>query len=87
MLEKLNISQSSDRYLSVRQAVQAYPWLSEGTVRWWIFIGNQNNFESCILRIGRKILIDREKFEYWLTTNPPAIQKPKPKRTSKSGRA
>jgi hypothetical protein len=48
-------------------------------VRWLIFNGERNRFNEVVVRVGRRVLIDTEKFEEWLKL--PAEQreaKPRP---------
>lgn len=35
-------------------------------LRWWIFNEKTNGFSQCVIRIGRKILIDLDAFEQWV---------------------
>ena len=39
---------------------------TESSVRWLIFNSKENGFSSCIVRMGRKVLIDLDLFENWL---------------------
>lgn len=52
--------------LTIDQLVAEYPAFSEKSVRWWIYQGKTNGFEACLIRIGSRIYIDREKFEDWI---------------------
>ena len=63
------VSFSPKRYLTIRQAAQTYPALSEGALRWLRFNGDVNGFNRCVLAVGRKLLIDAEAFERWLETH------------------
>lgn len=36
------------------------------TIRWLIYNRNDNGFDACIVRMGRKVLIDIDRFESWL---------------------
>lgn len=55
---------------TVRGISKKYPWATEPALRWWIFNAQTNGFEKCIVRVGRKILIDIPKFEEWVASNP-----------------
>lgn len=56
-----------DRLRSVRQLVEMYPHLfTEGGLRWTIFRRKHNGFDACIVRIGRRILIDTDQLERWM---------------------
>ena len=59
----------SKRYLTIRQAAQAYPALTESALRWLRFNGDTNGFNSCVLTVGRKLLIDAQALESWLDSH------------------
>lgn len=39
---------------------------SEGALRWLVFNREQNGLDNAIVRIGRKVFIDRARFDAWL---------------------
>ncbi len=41
--------------------------IGEATVRWWIFKAPTNGFDSCIVRIGRRVYINVAAFNTWLS--------------------
>jgi hypothetical protein len=61
---------------TVRQFSEKYPAFSQGSLRNLIFLAGQhytskgkihgNGLEMALVRIGRKLLIDDEKFFVWL---------------------
>lgn len=52
---------------SVRQLCEQYPNLfTEGRLRWLIFNADQNGFGACVVRMGRRVLIDTEALTAWL---------------------
>jgi len=53
-------------FLTVRQLPEHYPAFSQSSIRWLIFNSEINGFNGCFHRIGRKIVIDCEKFEAWI---------------------
>ncbi len=55
-------------FLTVKQLPQKHPAFTEGAVRMYIFNENQNGLAAAgaIVRIGRKVLIDEEKFFNWI---------------------
>ena len=57
---------SHSRFLSVRQLAEAYPFKSERGWRWTIFMADENGFRSCLLRVGRRVIIDEEALVLWL---------------------
>lgn len=39
---------------------------TESGLRWLVFNEHSNGFARCVIRIGRKILIDLDAFEEWI---------------------
>jgi hypothetical protein len=54
------------RYIPVAKWGQYHPWPSVGGLRYLIFNGRINGFDACVVRIGRKILIDESAFFDWI---------------------
>ncbi|MAU40103.1 MAG: hypothetical protein CMF31_00605 [Kordiimonas sp.] len=67
---------NGDNILTIDQLVMAFPAFSEKTVRWWIYNGNSNGFEACLIRIGSRIYIDRERFVLWVEKHRPVSDMP-----------
>ena len=65
-----------DNILTVDQLAEAFPAFSEKTVRWWIYNGKSNGFEACLIRIGSRIYIDRERFVEWVKQHRPVADVP-----------
>lgn len=57
---------STKKFVTVKQAADLYPAFNESSFRWFIFNEHQNDFQSCVIRVGRKVLIDLDMFETWL---------------------
>lgn len=57
---------------TVRQFLESYPAFTNGCLRNLLFYEGLNGLKACgaTKRLGRKILIDCEKFFAWLDTNP-----------------
>ncbi len=53
-------------YLTVTQLITENPAFTEGGIRALIFKANTNGFNSCIRRIGRRVLISRNDFLNWI---------------------
>lgn len=55
-------------YQTVNQLIAKHPWLTKGGLRSYIFFKDTNGLEQsgAIVRIGRKILIDEDKFFQWI---------------------
>ena len=58
----------SKRVVSVKNFPAVYPDanFTEASVRWLIFNKDKNGFHNCVIKVGRKILIDIDRFEKWL---------------------
>jgi len=59
-------SLSVDDYITIRQLTTSNPAFTEGGIRALIFRSKDNGFNSCIRRIGRKILISKSAFSRWI---------------------
>jgi len=57
---------SVDDYVTIRQLTTSNPAFTEGGIRALIFRAEHNGFNSCIRRIGRKILISKSAFSRWI---------------------
>jgi hypothetical protein len=56
------------RFSCVKEIAKAYSdAFSESSIRWLIFNEKTNGFSCCVKRIGRKVLIDLDQFEAWIT--------------------
>ncbi|WP_420429428.1 hypothetical protein [Kordiimonas sp.] len=62
---------NGENILTIDQLVMAFPAFGEKTIRWWIYNGARNGFEACLIRIGSRIYIDRERFIMWVEKHRP----------------
>lgn len=53
------------RLLPVAQFNKYHPDPTPAALRWMIFT-NQNGFERCVIRRGRRVLIDEAEYFRWL---------------------
>ena len=59
-----------DDLKTVRQLCEQYPHLfTEGSLRWLIFNAQSNGFAPCIIRAGRRLLIDVQALRRWMDQN------------------
>ena len=65
------MTDQSKRVSSVKNVPDKYPDadFTEQSIRWWIFNAEQNGFDRCIIRLGRKILIDLDRFDDWIESH------------------
>lgn len=61
-----NESTQLDDFVTIRQLTTNNPAFTEGGIRALIFRADRNGFNSCIRRIGRKILISKSAFSRWI---------------------
>lgn len=68
----MNVDSKSPNLMSVSQFVDAHPAFTTGSIRNIIFYEDMNGLKACgaTKRLGKKILIDTDKFFAWLDTNP-----------------
>lgn len=47
-------------------------WLTEGGLRWLVFNADKNGLakSGALVRLGRRVLFDEEKFLSWVRTSP-----------------
>jgi hypothetical protein len=51
---------------TVRQFCQKHPAFTLGSTRWLLFHRQTNGLEEAVVKIGRRVLIDEDKFFDWL---------------------
>ena len=51
---------------TVKQFCQHYPAFTPGSLRWLLFHRQENGLQRAVVRVGRRILIDEDKFFTWL---------------------
>jgi hypothetical protein len=51
---------------TVRQIAECNPAFTEASLRWLIYRADQNGIDQVLVRVGRRILFDMERFEHWL---------------------
>ncbi len=56
---------------TVKQVTQARPAFTEASLRWLIFNAERNGLNQALVRIGRRVLIDLERFDHWLEDHRP----------------
>lgn len=54
------------RLIPVTKWEDYHPWPPLGGLRYMIFHGEQNGFNHCLARVGRRVLIDERKFFEWV---------------------
>ena len=51
---------------TVKQLAQEAPFVTESTLRWWIYHANSNGFDTVLIKIGGRVYIDKRAFNKWL---------------------
>jgi|GEM_PF-957683 len=54
------------QFFSVAEFAARHPWPSQAGLRNLIFHSKTNGFESCLIRVGKRVLIDEERFIAWM---------------------
>ena len=63
------------RLHTVEQFCQKHPAFTPGGVRWMLFNREANGLAKAIVRVGRRILIDEERFFDWIDEQNEAVGK------------
>ena len=58
--------QNQSQFLSVAQLAQKYPAFTTASLRWMLFHRATNGLDAAVVQLGRKILLDEQKFVEWL---------------------
>lgn len=58
--------QNQSQFLTVEATAVKYPAFSESSLRWLLFNRETNGFNRCVVRIGRRVLIDETELVAWL---------------------
>jgi hypothetical protein len=53
-------------YVTVKQFAEKYQAFTEASLRYYIFHAETNGLSMALRRLGRKILIDEQKFFQWI---------------------
>jgi len=56
----------SQRYIPVSKWIDYHPWPTPAGLRFLIFNEQKNGFQTCVIRVGRRILIDESAFFEWV---------------------
>ena len=70
-------SNTSPQYLTIKQLTTRFPAFSEGALRWIVFQANENGLTDsrALLRIGRKLVIDVDRFVVWLESHRESVSR------------
>lgn len=63
--QEANIVEQS-QFFTVEQFATKYPAFTPQSLRWMLFNREQNGLNRCVVRIGRRVLIDEAEFVAWL---------------------
>ncbi len=55
--------------ITFKQTAERYPGFTENGLRWLRFNGDENGFNSCVIKLGKRVLLDPRAFERWLETH------------------
>ena len=54
------------RVYTVKQFSARNPAFSEGSLRWLLFNSRENKLDAAVVRVGRRVLIDEDRFFAWV---------------------
>jgi len=52
--------------MTVKQAVQQYPFFTYSGLQWYLFHRETNGLSKAVIKMGKKVLIDSVAFEEWI---------------------
>ena len=65
---ELTKAQIKQKYVSIKYIPELYSGsFTQSAIRWLIFNEKKNGFSVCVKRLGRKILIDTEALDKWIS--------------------
>lgn len=67
------------RYIPIPKFNEYHPDPSPAALRWLVF-SNPDNFSCCVVRRGRRVLIDEEKYFEWLEQQNKKVDAPRYKK-------
>jgi hypothetical protein len=56
----------SPRLRPATTAHELVPGTTPAAFRWWLFCREQNGLDSAVIRIGRRLYVDEDRFFAWL---------------------
>ena len=56
----------SSGVVTVKQLASQTPAFTEASLRWLIFNAASNGLERALVKVGKRVLIDKHSFEEWL---------------------
>ena len=59
------------RVFTVKQFSARNPAFSEGSLRWLLFNSRGNKLDAAVVRVGRRVLIDEDRFFAWIEGQQP----------------
>lgn len=62
---RLIMTNSQQKFMTVKEAAREFPF-SESSLRYLIFNGKSNGLNTCLRKIGKKILVNIADFERWI---------------------
>ena len=54
---------------TVKQLAEKNPYLTESAIRWMLFNRKTNGLSVAVTKLGKKILVDDEKFDQWVESH------------------
>ncbi|UFS71386.1 hypothetical protein LPW11_04125 [Geomonas sp. RF6] len=55
--------------LTIKQLAHTRPYLTEASIRWFLFNRARNGLSCAVIKLGRRLLVDEEKFDEWVNSH------------------
>lgn len=68
MTHAISIAQNS-QFITCKAFLQNRDWPTQSSLRYYIFFNKYGFADSCVRRVGRKVLIDANAFDTWVKEN------------------
>ncbi len=63
-------TEPTTRFIPLTDWPKYHPWPRLGGLRHLVFHSDKNNFDRCVKRVGRRVLIDEAAFFAWVNEQP-----------------
>ena len=63
------LSENYSQFVTCNAFLQNRDWPTKSSLRYYIFFNKYGFADSCVRRVGRKVLIDIQAFDTWVKEN------------------
>jgi hypothetical protein len=65
----ISTSEHRSQFVTCKAFLQDRDWPTQSSLRYYIFFNKYGFADTCVRRVGRKVLIDPQAFEVWVREN------------------